>query len=146
MARILSEYSSAFFAVIGIFSKLKAPLVVSTCMSSAFGRGDPIGEGMSLGERALSGVTERELIGDEGVEANEKALKIRDAIEIVLGDEGEAAELTVWVPPLDTMDPSLRGLGVCSGEDEGSLGPMEPVIIKSLLFNLSLKQISNYMK
>jgi hypothetical protein len=105
---------------------------------------------MSLGERALPGVTERELIGDEGVdegvEANEKALKNRDAIELVLDDEGKASELTVWVPPLDIIDPLRSGdLGV-GGEDNGSFGPMEPVIIKSLLLILSLNQISNYMK
>jgi len=51
---------------------------------------------MRLGERALSGVTERELIGDEGVdEANEIALKNRDARELVLDDEGKAPGLTV---------------------------------------------------
>jgi hypothetical protein len=64
---------------------------------------------MRLGERALSGVsgvTERELIGDEGVdEANEIALKNRDARELVLDDEGKAPELTLCVPALEFMDP-----------------------------------------
>jgi hypothetical protein len=65
---------------------------------------------MRLGERALSGVTERELMGDEGVdegvdEANEIALKNRDARELVLDDEGKAPELTLCVPALEFMDP-----------------------------------------
>jgi hypothetical protein len=62
---------------------------------------------MRLGERALSGgVTERELIGDEGVdEANEIALKNCNARVLVLDDKGKAPGLTVCVPALEFMDP-----------------------------------------